>query len=57
MRMVHQSQRLTLSLEPRDDLLGVHAEFDELNRPPAAGLERVVRLDRLLPFRLVRAFR
>ena len=34
--MVHQRQRLPLGLEPGDDLLGVHAQLDDLERDPAA---------------------
>jgi len=34
--VVHQSQRLPLRLEPREDLLRVHAGFDDLQRDPAA---------------------
>ena len=34
--MVHQRQRLPLGLEPGDDLLGVHAQLDDLERHPAA---------------------
>ena len=30
--MVHHGQRLPLGLEPRDDLLGVHAQLDDLER-------------------------
>jgi hypothetical protein len=30
--MVHQGQRLPLGLEPRDDLRGVHAQLDDLQR-------------------------
>ena len=34
--MVHHRQRLPLGLEPRDDLLGVHPQLDDLERhaPP-----------------------
>ena len=34
--MVHHRQRLPLGLEPGDDLLGVHAQLDDLERdaPP-----------------------
>ena len=34
--MVHQGQRLPLGLEAGDDLLGVHAQLDDLERHPAA---------------------
>jgi hypothetical protein len=34
--MVHHRQRLTLGLESGDDLLGVHAEFDHLERHTSA---------------------
>ena len=34
--MVHQRQRLPLGLEPGDDLLGVHAQLDDLERDAAA---------------------
>ena len=34
--MVHQRQRLALGLEPGDDLPGVHAKPDDLERDPAA---------------------
>lgn len=30
--MIHQRQRLALGLEPGDDLLGVHAQLDDLQR-------------------------
>ena len=30
--MVHHRQRLPLGLEPGDDLLGVHAQLDDLER-------------------------
>jgi hypothetical protein len=33
--MVHQCQRLPLGLEPGDDILGVHAELDDLERDAA----------------------
>ena len=33
-RVVHQRQRLPLGLEARDDLLGVHAAPDHLQRHP-----------------------
>ena len=33
--MIHDRQRLTLGLEPRDDLLGVHAGLDDLEGHPA----------------------
>jgi hypothetical protein len=32
--MIHHRQRLPLRLEPRDDLLGVHAQLDDLERHP-----------------------
>ena len=34
--MIHHRQRLPLGLEPGDDLLGVHAQLDDLERhaPP-----------------------
>jgi hypothetical protein len=35
-RMIHQSQRLPLGLESSDDTLGVHTQFDDLERDPAA---------------------
>ena len=35
-RMIHQRQRLALGLEAGDDLLGVHAQLDDLERDPAA---------------------
>ena len=35
-RMVHQRQRLPLGLEAGDDLLGVHAQLDDLERHAAA---------------------
>src|SRR5439155_12147588 len=31
-RMVHERQRLPLRVESRDDLLGVHAQLDDLER-------------------------
>ena len=34
--MVHERQRLALGLEPGDDLLGVHAQLDDLEGDPAA---------------------
>ena len=34
--MVHQRQRLPLGLKPGDDLFGVHAQLDDLERHPAA---------------------
>ena len=34
--MVHQRQRLPLGFEAGDDLLGVHAQLDDLERDPAA---------------------
>ncbi len=34
--MVHHRQRLTLALESGDDLLGVHAGLDDLERHAAA---------------------
>ena len=34
--MVHHRQRLPLGLEAGDDLLGVHAELDDLERDAAA---------------------
>ncbi len=34
--MIHQRQRLPLGLEPGHDLLGVHAQLDDLERHPAA---------------------
>ena len=34
--MVHQRQGLALGLEPGDDLLGIHARLDDLERHPAA---------------------
>ena len=33
-RMIHQRQRLPLGFEPGDDLLGVHAQLDDLQRHP-----------------------
>ena len=33
--MIHQGHRLTLGFEPGDDLLGVHAQLDDLERDPA----------------------
>ncbi len=35
-RMIHHRQRLPLGLEPGDDLLGVHAQLDDLERHAAA---------------------
>ncbi len=35
-RMIHQGQGVPLSVEPLDDLLGVHAGFDDLQRHLAA---------------------
>ena len=35
-RMIHHRQRLPLRLEPGDDLLGVHAQLDDLQRHAAA---------------------
>ncbi len=35
-RMIHQRQRLSLGLESGDDLFGVHAELDDLERDAAA---------------------
>jgi hypothetical protein len=32
--MVHHRQRLALRLEPRDDLLGIHPQLDDLERHP-----------------------
>ena len=34
--MVHQGQRLPLGLEAGDDLFGVHAQLDDLERDTAA---------------------
>ena len=34
--MVHQRQRLPLGFEAGDDLLGVHAQLDDLERDAAA---------------------
>ena len=34
--MIHQRQRLSLGLEARDDLLGVHAELDDFERDAPA---------------------
>ena len=34
--MIHQGQRLPLGFEAGDDLLGVHAQLDDLERDPAA---------------------
>ena len=34
--MIHQRQRLPLGLKPGDDLFGVHAQLDDLERDPAA---------------------
>src|SRR5439155_233896 len=33
-RMIHQGQRLTLGFEAGNDLLGVHAQLDHLQRHP-----------------------
>ncbi len=41
-RVIHEGQGLALGFEPSDDLLGVHAQLDDLQRDPAA--------DRLLLF-------
>ena len=35
-RVIHHRQRLPLGLEPRDHLLGVHAELDDLQGDPAS---------------------
>ena len=34
--MVHERERVPLSLEPRDDLLGVHPQLDDLEGDPTA---------------------
>jgi hypothetical protein len=42
-RMIHQRERLTLGLEPRDNLPAVHARFDELQGELAAERVRLLR--------------
>ena len=40
--VVHHRQGLPLGLEPGDDLLGVHARLDDLQRHPAADRVRLL---------------
>jgi hypothetical protein len=54
--MVHHRERLTLSLEPGDDLLGIHSGLDELQRDLTTDRLRLLRQPNLTHAAFANAF-